>query len=96
LASTDAAAGLGATPGSEHLSSLREPYLQLLAAEGRLAYHRLRSADGLADALRAPALARPLMAPAHARVALMALALLLLLAPYAAPRRRRAKSVARP
>ena len=85
-ASTDAAAGLGATPGSEHLSSLREPYLQLLAAEGRFGYHRLRSTDGLADALRAPALARPLAAPAHARVALMALALLLLLAPYAVPR----------
>lgn len=82
-ARADAASGLGATPGREHLSSLREPYLQLLATEGGFAYHRLRSADELAAALRAPALARPLMAPAHARVALLGLALLLLLAPYA-------------
>jgi mxaL protein len=81
-APADAGASLGATPGREHLSSLREPYLQLLAAEGRFSYHRLQRVDGLAAALRAPALARPLQAPAHARVALLALALLLLLAPY--------------
>lgn len=95
LASADVAVGLSATPGSEHLSSLREPYLQLLAAEGQFGYQRLRSPDGLADALRAPALARPLAAPAHARVALLALALLLLLAPYAARRPQRTTTVAR-
>jgi mxaL protein len=82
-AAPDAAVSLGATPGREHLSALREPYLQLLASEGRFGYHRLRSVDALADALRAPALARPLAVPAHARVALLALALLLVLAPYA-------------
>jgi mxaL protein len=81
-AAADGVVGLGATPGSEHLSSLREPYLQLLAAEGGFTYHRLRNAEALADALRAPALARPLTVAASARVALIALALVVLLLPY--------------
>ena len=73
------AVGLGATPGAEHLSSLREPYLQLLAAENGLTYHHLREPQGLADALQAPALARPVLARVDARVPLSALALALLL-----------------
>jgi mxaL protein len=73
------AAGLGATPGAEHLSSLREPYLQLLAAENGLGFHRLLEPRALAEALQAPALARPLVARVDARVPLSALALALLL-----------------
>jgi len=71
-------AGLGATPGAEHLSSLREPYLQLLAAENGLAFHRLLEPGALAEALQAAALARPLRASVDARVPLSALALALL------------------
>jgi mxaL protein len=74
------AAGLGATPGSEHLSGLREPYLQLLASERGLGYLQLTSADALAAALLNPAHAKPAAAQADARVALGGLAMLLLLA----------------
>ena len=49
---------LGATPGSEHLSSLREPYLKLLAKETGLAYRRLGSPDDLIAALKDHALAQ--------------------------------------
>jgi mxaL protein len=73
------AAGLGATPGTEHLSSLREPYLQLLAAENGLTFHRLLEPQALAEALQASALARPVLARVDARVPLAALALVLLL-----------------
>jgi mxaL protein len=75
--------GLGATPGTEHLSGLHEHYLQLLAAEHRFAYLHLRAPQGLADSLSAMALARPVTVRADARPALATLALLLLLAPYA-------------
>jgi mxaL protein len=71
---------LGATPGNEHLSSLREPYLRLLAAETGLQYHRLDDAAGLAAALQAPALTQPVPVRADARVPLALLALGLLLA----------------
>ena len=70
----------GATPGSEHLSSLREAYLRLLAHEQGLGYHRLLDGDGLAQALTAPALARPVSAQADLRPWLAGLALCLLLA----------------
>lgn len=80
------AVGLGATPGAEHLSSLREPYLQLLAQENGMAYHRLDDAAGLVKALQAPALARPVPTSVDARIGLAALALVLLLA-ATAPRR---------
>jgi mxaL protein len=73
------AVGLGATPGAEHLSSLREPYLQLLAAENGLMFHRLLEPQAFAEALQAAALARPLLARVDARVPLAALALALLL-----------------
>lgn len=73
--------GLGATPGAEHLSSLREPYLRLLAGEGGFAYRRLSGTEALLDALRDPALARPVTVRADARPALAALALALLLVP---------------
>jgi mxaL protein len=69
--------------GAEHLSSLREPYLQLLAADSGFAYHRLRDAASLSAALQAAALARPLAVRGDIRPALTALALLLLLVPHA-------------
>jgi len=49
----------GATPGHEHLSSLREAYLQLLAGESGLRYQRLRDARSLARTLMDDTLARP-------------------------------------
>jgi mxaL protein len=70
----------GATPGSEHLSSLREAYLRLLANEQGLGYHRLLRSEGLTKALTAPALARPVSARADLRPWLAGLALCLLLA----------------
>lgn len=79
---------LGATPGSEHLSSLHEAYLQLLAGELGLGFHRLDSAEGLAAAMTAPALARRVPVQADGRVALALLALGLLLVRQAWPRRR--------
>ncbi|HTT09962.1 MAG TPA: VWA domain-containing protein [Burkholderiaceae bacterium] len=46
--------------GTEHLSSLKEPYLQLIAGEAKLDYRRLaRSADMVA-VLQSPLLQRPL------------------------------------
>lgn len=75
---------LGATPGSEHLSGLREPYLRLLADENGFTYARLRDARQLAAAMRDPAFARPVPVRVDASPALAVLALLLLLAPHAA------------
>jgi len=81
---------LGAAPGSEHLSAVHEAYLRLLAAEFGLGYHHLDDADGLADALMAPALTKPVRVPADGRVPLAVLALLLLLWRHA-PARWRAR-----
>ena len=82
------AASLGATRGSEHLSSLREGYLRLLANENGLAFARLRG-DELRNALHAPALSRPVNTAVDLRSGLAALALVLLLLPWL-PRRRSA------
>ena len=71
--------GLGATPGTEHLSSLREPYLQLLARENGLAYQRLDDPQALAQALRAPAMLAAVDVPLEGRSVLGVLALALLL-----------------
>ena len=70
----------GATPGAEHLSGLRDAYLRLLAGELGLGYHRLETSQGLAQAMQAPDLARPVVVRADGRVWLGALALALLLA----------------
>ena len=78
-------AALGATPGSEHLSSLRQPYLELLAEETGLRYHRLDTAAALAAALQAPALTKPVPVQADFRMPLAALALVLLLARLVRP-----------
>lgn len=80
--SEPAAAGLGATPGSEHLSGLREPYLRLLAQENGFAFHKLRSAAALSKALRDEALSRPVRVSGDVRVLLAALAFGLLLGPH--------------
>ena len=74
--------GLGAMPGSEHLSSLREAYLRQLAVENGFGFHRLRSTPDLSAALRSRALARPVEVRGDVRQWLAATALLLLLAPY--------------
>ncbi len=84
-----AAPSLGATPGAEHLSSLREPYLRLLAGEQGLAYLRLESRQALAAALMSPALAKPVQVRVDGRIALAGLALCLLLARHAGLRWRR-------
>jgi mxaL protein len=83
------AAALGATLGSEHLSSLREGYLRLLAKENGLGYARLRGDEGLSAALSAPALSRPVETTVDLRNALAALALVLLLLTWLPWRRSR-------
>jgi mxaL protein len=90
-----AGVGLGATPGSEHLSSLREPYLELLASEHEFGFLHLRDPKALAEALRAPALARSVVVRVDARLALAALAFVLLLAPHLAAWWRRTRVGAR-
>lgn len=70
----------GATPGSEHLSSLREAYLQILASETGLQYLRLQDEDAFFDALMAKKLAHPVVARADYAGHFAVLALLLLMA----------------
>jgi len=76
---------LGATPGSEHLSALREPYLRLLGRERDLGFVRLDSPEALTAALTAPALAKPTPVRADGRIVFAWLALGLLLARHAGP-----------
>lgn len=73
----------GSTPGREHLSSLREGYLRLLADETKLRYVRLDNAAGLEAALLDPALAHTQPARIALRAPLVALALLLVCLLYA-------------
>lgn len=77
-----AVAAVGATPGTEHLSTLREPYLQLLASETGLAYHRLGDAQALQVALTDRQLAHPVVSRLDLRWLLAVLALAALLAVY--------------
>jgi mxaL protein len=79
----------GVVAGREHLSSLREAYLRLLAGETGLQFVRLQEPAALATALSAPALARPVAASADLRVPLAVIALGLLLARHWRPRARR-------
>jgi len=76
-------AAVGATPGSEHLSALREPYLRLLGRERGLGFVRLDSPEALTAALTASALAKPTPVRADGRIVFAWLALVLLLARYA-------------
>ncbi|MBQ0958516.1 VWA domain-containing protein [Ideonella sp. 4Y11] len=69
-----------ATPGREHLSSLREYHLQALARQTGLAYLRLRDARGLRQALMDPALAHAVPGPVSLRGPATGLAALLWLA----------------
>jgi mxaL protein len=72
---------VGATPGAEHLSSLREGYLQLLASETGLTYLRLSGARELQQALADPKLTRPVEARRDLRPFVAGLALAALLWP---------------
>ena len=80
---------VGATPGLEHLSSLREGYLRMLSGEQGLAFLRLQTQEGLEAALMAPTLAKPLPVRTGARDLLAAVALGLLLLRFVLPWLRR-------
>lgn len=67
---------------TEHLSSLKSAYLQNLARETALSYHRLSDRPGLVRAMTAPELARPAPFRADLRLALAGLALILLVAAH--------------
>ncbi len=67
---------------SEHLTSLKEPYLRLLARELGLEYHRLARAEGLIAAMTAPELARPAPTRVDLRPVLALAALALFAAAY--------------
>lgn len=84
-AGTAAAQGLGAMPGAEHLSGLREGYLRMLAGEQGLSFTHLRSVPDLTAAWTDASLAHPVRVRTDIRPALAGLALLLLLSRYAAP-----------
>lgn len=78
--------------GAEHLSSLHEPHLQLIAAESGFGYHRLRDAQALSAALQAAPLAREMAVRGDVRPALTLAALLLVVLAIALagwPRRKR-------
>lgn len=61
--------------GSEHLSSVREPYLRQLAETTGLAYAHLEKPDGLAGTFLSVARQRPSLAPVDLRPAFAAAAL---------------------
>ncbi len=73
---------VGATPGTEHLSSLREPYLRLLAGETGLDYHRLGDPEALFRALTDRRLAHPVVSRMDVGWMLATVALAALLAVY--------------
>ena len=70
---------VGATPGSEHLSSLREGYLQLLGSEAGLSYLRLNDAKSLYGALSDVRVSRSIASTSDLRAPLAGVALLALL-----------------
>jgi mxaL protein len=72
----------GATPGREHLSALREGYLQLLSDELGLDYLRLSNSHELAQALSRGKFAREQPGPLHLSGPLLLLALLVMVAIY--------------
>ncbi|AWN38690.1 VWA domain-containing protein [Methylobacterium radiodurans] len=76
--------GAQAAHGSEHLSSVREPYLRDLAARTGLAYAHLDGPASLDSPLRAAATARPVPGQLDLRPFLGTTALLLALAAFAA------------
>lgn len=72
----------GATPGREHLSALREVYLQELAEETGLQYLRLRDARHLSEALVQPEFSRQDASTVPLRWPLALAALILLVGLY--------------
>lgn len=80
----------GVTPGSEHLSALREDYLRLLASETGLGYQRLGDPVALRAALQGPKLAREAPGRLDLGPAFGAAALVCILVPLLPARRRRA------
>lgn len=66
--------------GTEHLSSLKEPYLSQLASELGLSYHRLETAAGFMEALRVSGLGSQARAPADLRWVLAVIALAVVVA----------------
>lgn len=78
---TAPAPAVGATPGLEHLSSLREGYLQLLASEAGLGYQRLTNAKALFAALSDVRVSRAIASTTDLRPALGVVALLAMLLP---------------
>jgi mxaL protein len=81
-------AALRGSPGAEHLSYLHEEYLQLLASETHLGYHRLGVSGSLAEVLTARSMTRKRIAATDLRWVAGAVALLSLLARYLRPARR--------
>lgn len=79
----------GSTPGSEHLSAMREGYLRLLADDTGLSFVPLQRPEELIRALTAPSLAQVAPAATDLRLALAALAFVLLLARSAMALRQR-------
>jgi mxaL protein len=75
----------GSTPGSEHLSSMREGYLRLLSSDTGLEFIRLQTPETLALALTSSSLARATPAPTDLRIALGSLAFAALLARLGLP-----------
>ena len=72
-------AALRGTPGSEHLSGLHQGYLQLLAAEGKLAYRRLDTANSLTAIFTSAAMTQPRTTPTDLRWMAAVVALIALL-----------------
>jgi mxaL protein len=85
-------AGAPQSGGSEHLSALHEAYLEQLAAESGLHYHRLRTAAGLQDAVRRAGADSIALVTLDARWIPGAIALMALLAVYAVPAGRRRRT----
>jgi mxaL protein len=74
--------GAAAREGTEHLSSVREEHLKLLAGLTGLTYAHLDGADGLAKALTASAAAHQLAVPRDISAIPAALALIFLIMAY--------------
>ena len=71
--------GKHAAVGNEHQSALQESYLQQLAAESGLQYHRLQDAEGLSAAMQIPAYATQIAVAADIRIYYILPVMLLLL-----------------
>lgn len=77
----------GAVPivGTEHLSSVREDHLKLLAEKTGIDYHHLESVEGLVDALIASSVEHPIQTRIDVSAVPAGLALILLITAYLPP-----------